>query len=168
MPRVVHRSTWVATGAYTGEQNRSLPITASWKGHAVRVDQSLREMVPRGPAVALAVGGLATTMATHAAVLTGRLPHTVVSGGRVKNPGDGRRVAALSLCSHLPVVALVARGAGIAGKASRAERRLLGLLSVAALGSVPLQALGTPFERRYMAPAAAGLSAGLGRLAMER
>ena len=126
------------------------------------VDQSLREMVPRGPAVALAVGGLATTMATHAAVLTGRLPHTAVSGGRVKNPGDGRRVAAVSMCSLLPVAALVARGAGIAGEASRTEHRLLGLLAVAALVSVPLQALGTPFERRYMTPAAAALTAGLG------
>lgn len=131
-------------------------------------DQSLGEKVPRGPAVALAVGGLAATTATHASVLTGRLPHTAVSGGRVTNSADGRRVAAVSLCSLLPVAALVARGAGIAGKASRAERRLLGLLAVAALGSVPLQVLGTPFERRYMAPAAAALAAGLGRLAIER
>ena len=130
--------------------------------------RSLCEMVPLGLAVPLAVGGLTVTMATHVAVLSGRLPHTAVSGGRVTDPVEGRRVAAVSMCSLLPVAVLVARGAGIAGEVSRAERGLLGVLAVAGLASVPVQALGTTFERRYMAPTAAALAAGLGRLAIER
>ncbi|NKE10169.1 MULTISPECIES: hypothetical protein [Kocuria] len=63
---------------------------------------------------------------------------------------------------------LAARGLGAAEEVSQAERALLGVLAVAALASVPVQALGTRFERRYMAPTAAALAIGLGRLAIER
>ena len=132
------------------------------------IPQSFREVVPLRVAVALAASGLAATMATHTAVLTGRLPHTAVSGARVTDPAAGQRLAVTSSVSLVPVAALVARGAGFAGGSSRAERAVMGALAVAALGSVPAQATGTAFERRFMAPTAVALAVGLGRLALER
>lgn len=130
--------------------------------------QSFRKLVPLQLAIPLAVGGLTSTMATHAAVLTRRLSPTAVNGGRVTDPVKGRRIAATSISILLPVAFLVTRGAGAAGVASRTERGLLGALAAAALASVPAQTLGTTFERRYMAPTALALAIGLGRLAIER
>ena len=130
------------------------------------VIDTFRSLVPVRVGLVLASTGVAVTVATHLAVLLGALPHTDVTGGRVKDPGRGRQIATGSLITQVPVVMLVARNATRTGRTPRAERVAMGVLAAASALSIPVQLLGTGFERAAMAPTAAALAVGFARLSL--
>ena len=125
-----------------------------------------RASLPRAGGATLAGAGLAAILVTHAAVITKRLPYTSVTGGRVADPHLARQIAVGSVIAQLPVVVLVIRAAQ--GAASQREQQALAVLAAGAALSVPLQLVGTTFERLVMAPAAAALALGAARLTASR
>ena len=124
---------------------------------------TFRTSLPLSAGAVIAAAGVVVTAATHGAVLTGRLPHTAVSGGRLTDASRARWVALGSLLAQIPVAVLVVRAAG--ARASAVERRAFAALAVGCLASVPLQLTGTRFERQVMAPTASALALGCARLA---
>ncbi len=130
------------------------------------VSARVRATVTRRAARDLVFCGLGLTAITHAAVLVKALPHTAVSGGRVQDQLHGKVIAAASLASLLPAALLTAHVTHGPGQPSRRATRAMAVAAAVCAASVPVQLVGTKFERTVMAPTAAALALGYSRLAV--
>lgn len=124
----------------------------------------LQTVLPLSVARMLVTGGLTITTLTHLAVLTKGLPHTSVSGGRVTDPKQGRAIAAASSLLTMGLALYTAHTASSATQPNTKDALILRVLAGAFTLSVPLQLLGTRFERIALAPTAAALAVGYLRL----
>ena len=114
----------------------------------------LQSVLPLNVARMLVTGGLTITTLTHLAVLTKRLSHTSVSGGRVTDPEQGRAIAAASSVLTMVLALYPARTTRSATEPNTKDVTVLRVLAGAFALSVPIQLLGTRFERIAMAPTA--------------